>query len=156
MLRRLLNIAFPSTLPSPLPSVPKRIIMTMAIMSSSISTLNTVDVNFCCLRPKSSRAFIMILVDDMAIMPPRYRPSMPPHWNAAPTPIPIRIIPTSISMVAIIGVLPILRSFLKLNSRPSENMMNITPISAQVLIDSASTMVSVKGMYGPARKPATM
>ena len=70
--------------------------------------------------------------------------------------MPMNIMLTRISMVATTGALPILSSFLKLNSSPREKRRKITPISAHVFIASASTIVSVKGMYGPARKPATI
>ena len=60
----------PSTFP-PLPSVPKSNIITMAMMSSRMSTLNTSEANFCWRSPRSSNALTMMPVDDMANMPPR-------------------------------------------------------------------------------------
>ena len=55
MSMRLLNM-LPSALPPPLAMVVSMTIMTMARMSSSMSTLMTSDENCCCLSPRSSNA----------------------------------------------------------------------------------------------------
>jgi hypothetical protein len=47
-------------------------------------------------------------------------------------------------------------SFLKLNSSPIPNKRNITPISAQIFIFSASVTVGKKLECGPVKNPATI
>ena len=56
--------------------------------------------------------------------------------------------------VVITGVIPIFIIFLNEKSRPSENSRNITPMSAQVLMSTASITDMVYGMCGLTMKPA--
>lgn len=98
----------------------------------------------------------MMVVDDMASMPPRNRLSMLDHPNRWPTPLPTLIMKNMMAQAATTGFDPMPTIFLKLNSRPSVNMRNMTPMSAQVCMLPVSSTVGVKAMCGPARKPATM
>lgn len=52
-------------------SVESMTMSTMARMSSSMSTLSTIPANFCLSTPRSWNALYIIVVDDMASIPPR-------------------------------------------------------------------------------------
>ena len=72
----------------------------------------------------------MMVVLDMASMPPRKMQSIfdqPDRW---PTTMPNIDMQKMMVMVEMMGDAPILRIFLKEKSRPSENRRNITPMSA--------------------------
>ena len=117
--------------------------------------LKTRPVNCFFLNPKSSKALYMIVVEDIAIMPPRKRQSMRCQPKLIPTPIPNSIMQKIIVQAAMTAEPPTFTIFLKLNSRPSANNKNITPISAHILIFAVSITEGVKGIWGLARKPAT-
>ena len=73
----------------------------------------------------------MIVVDDIASIPPRKMQSILLQWNACPTNTPSIDMKKMMVQVEIIGEAPILTIFLNEKSRPSENSRNITPMSAQ-------------------------
>ena len=74
----------------------------------------------------------MMVVDDMASMPPRKMQSILAHPKACPTMMPSIIIQNTMVHVAMIGEAPIFRIFLNEKSSPKENRRNITPMSAHV------------------------
>jgi len=73
-----------------------------------------------------------MVVDDMAIIPPRKRQSIRFQPNAMPTPMPSNIMQKITVQAAITAVPPTLTIFLKLNSSPKANNKKITPMSAHV------------------------
>ena len=81
----------------------------------------------------------MIVVDDMASIPPRKIQSILPQPKPWPTRMPSVIIEKIIVRAAITGAIPILRIFLNEKSSPNENRRNITPMSAHVWISPLST-----------------
>ena len=70
---------------SPVAMADSMTIMTIARISSRISTLMTSDAKRCWRSPRSSKALYMIVVDDMASMPPRNILLMSLHENMRPT-----------------------------------------------------------------------
>ena len=84
-----------------------------------------------------------MVVDDMASIPPRKMQSILLQPNACPTQTPSIDIQKMMVQVEMIGDAPMRRIFLKEKSRPSENRVNITPISAQrwTLLISATEVV---------------
>ncbi|MCY1436738.1 hypothetical protein D9M71_528700 [compost metagenome] len=54
------------------------------------------------------------------------------------------------------AVAPTLNNLRRLNSRPRQNIRNITPSSARVLMVSSSWIRPNGGVCGPMMKPATM
>ena len=131
-------------------------INTMAMTSSSISTLITRPANFCWRSPRSSNALYMIVVDDMASMPPRKMQSVRVHPNRCPVRVPVTIMQKMMVRAAMTGAMPILSIFLKENSSPNEKSRNMTPMSAQVCTSPLSITDMVYGMWGETRNPATM
>ena len=107
-------------------------IITIARISSRMSTLITIPANRCCCSPKSSNALYIMVVELMASIPPRKMRSIVPQWKSMPTPFPIIIIEKMVAIAATIGDAPIFSIFLKEKSSPSENKRNITPMSAHV------------------------
>ena len=105
-------------------------IITMARISSKISTLMTSPANCCCRNPKSSNALYIIVVELMASIPPRKIQSIFPHWNSRPTITPRMDMKKMMVRVEITGEAPIFRIFLNEKSSPKENSRNITPMSA--------------------------
>ena len=81
----------------------------------------------------------MMVVDDMASMPPRNTQFICDQPNALPTRMPRVIIENTIDTAAMTGAMPIFRIFLKEKSRPSANSRNSTPMSAHVWMFSLST-----------------
>jgi len=79
-----------------------------------------------------------MVVDDMAIIPPRKIQSIRCQPNPVPTATPNNIIQKMMVHAAIIAAPPTFTIFLKLNSNPSANSRKITPISAQVCILAVS------------------
>ena len=131
------NICSPSGLLPP--AIAESItIITMARMSSSISTLITIPANFCCRSPMSSNALYIIVVELMASIPPRKMQSILLHPNPCPTLMPSIIIEKTMTTVAMMGEAPILTIFLNEKSRPRENKVKITPMSAHVLMSLSS------------------
>ncbi len=150
-----LSICSPSAEP-PLAIAPRSTIMTMARMSSSISTLITSEANCCCLKPKSSNALYIIVVDDMASIPARNSPFISDHPNIDATALPVSIMQNTMTSAAMMGAMPILSIFLKEKSRPNVKSRNITPMLAHVSMFSWSTTDIVKGRFGETMKPAIM
>ena len=131
-------------------------IMTMARMSSSMSTLMTSPANCCCRSPISSNALYIIVVDDMASIPARKRQFIWLQPNAFPTVMPSSIMQKMMVMAAITGAAPILSIFLKEKSRPREKSRNMTPMSAHVCTLALSITDMVYGMCGLTTNPATI
>ena len=125
-------------------SVPSKLLLTAIVESITISTIARISSNIrilstnpvnCFLRsPRSSNALYIIVVEDMAIIPPKKMQSIRCHPKLIPTPIPKRIIQNIMVQAAMTAVPPTFTIFLKLNSSPNANRRKITPISAQVLI----------------------
>ena len=80
-----------------------------------------------------------MVVELMASMPPRKMQFILFHPKRCPTSMPMVIIQKTMVMVAMTGAAPILRIFLNEKSRPRENRVNITPMSAQVFTSVWST-----------------
>ena len=133
------NTSFPTLNSSSLPSkvvltakVERTTIMRMAARSSTTSTPMTLLVNFSPFIFRSSKAFAMIVVDDMESMAPRKMLSICDQPNTLPSMKPMRHIDTN-SVRAVIPTVPAcFFSFLKLNSKPIANSRNTMPISLQV------------------------
>ena len=116
-------------------------IMIMATRSSTTNVPNTIPVKRWFLSPKSSKAFMIIVVDDIDNIPPRKMEFIVDHPSRCPIKYPtISIVITSVIAV-IKAVDPTFISFLKLNSSPRANNRKTTPISAQRLMFSTSTTV---------------
>ena len=98
----------------------------------------------------------MIVVDDMASIPPRNMQFIWLQENSLPTQMPKSIMEKTMVRAAMMGALPILRIFLKEKSRPREKSRNITPMSAHDCMFSLSTARGSSGMWGDTRKPAIM
>ncbi len=130
-------------------------IITMASISSRMSTLITMLANLCCRNPRSSNALYIIVVELMANIPPRNMQSIRPQPKLCPTIIPSAIIQKTMAQVAIKGEEPIFKIFLKEKSSPRENSRNITPMSAHVCMSAMSTTDMIYGMLGLTKKPAT-
>ena len=130
-------------------------IMTIASMSSRMSTLITEPVNFCCLRPMSLNALYIIVVELIASIPPRKMQSMRFHPNECPTMMPSVIMQKIMVHVEMTGDAPIFIIFLNEKSSPSENSRNITPMSAHVPTLELSMTDMVYGMCGLTMNPAT-
>lgn len=131
-------------------------IMTTAKRSSTISTAKTSEANFFWRRLRSVKALIMMVVDDMESMPPRNRLLMVVNPSRWPMAKPVAIMPVTIMRAVTTADPPVLTSFLKLNSSPSENSRTMMPIWAQ---NSMLTSVVTEGSgskLGLARNPATM
>ena len=140
----LIRISCPTPPPSAgLADVPAMVdsitIITMASTSSKISTLITSEANRCCRSPMSSKALYIMVVDDMASIPPRKMQFICDHPKALPTSVPSNIIENTMLHAAMAGAIPIFRIFLNEKSSPSANKRNKTPMSAQVWMFSLST-----------------
>ena len=81
----------------------------------------------------------MMVVDDMASMPPRKMQSMRAHEKAWPTTMPSVIMKKMMVQAAMIGDMPIFRIFLTENSSPNAKSRNVTPMSAHVCMSPLST-----------------
>ena len=98
----------------------------------------------------------MMVVEDIASMPPRKMQSMWFQPNACPTAMPSIAMEKTMLIAAMTGAMPIFRTFLNEKSRPSANSRNITPMSAHVWMSALSMTDIVRGMWGDTTKPATM
>ena len=85
----------------------------------------------------------MMVVDDMASIPPRKMQSISLHLKMWPTMLPNIDIEKMMVIVEMMGEAPILRIFLNEKSRPSENRRNMTPMSAHSWMFSRSTTDAV-------------
>ena len=127
----------------PLATVLSITIITMARISSKISTLITVEAKPCCVSPISEKALYIMVVELIATIPPRKMQSISFHPKLCPTMIPKTIILKMIVQAAMMGEAPILRIFLIEKSNPNENNKKMTPISAHVCISPWSTTLMV-------------
>ncbi len=121
-----------------------------------MSTAKTREANFFCRRPMSVNALMMMVVDDIESIPPRKRLLILLKSSKWPMANPAHIIPVTIISAVTTAEPPEFMSFLKLNSRPSENSSTTMPIWAQ---KSMLASVVTEGRYskcGLARNPATM
>ena len=114
-------------------------IITIARISSSISTLITIEANFWVRSRISSNALYIIVVELMASIPPRKMQSILPQPKLWPTLMPSIIMQNTMTTVAMMGEAPIFTIFLNEKSRPSEKRVKMTPMSAQVWISVSST-----------------
>ena len=73
----------------------------------------------------------MMVVDDIASIPPRKMQSIWLHLKLWPTKMPSIVIQKMMVMVEIMGEAPIFRIFLNEKSSPNEKSRNMTPMSAQ-------------------------
>ena len=129
-LRMLSNIASPLTLP--VTAIEDSItIITTAKRSSTMRTASVMGTKRRCLMFRSVKALIMIVVDDMEIMPPRKMLLTRPYPRNLPTTKPRLIMPSTMMRAVMIADPPTSISFLKLNSNPSENSRTMMPICAQ-------------------------
>ena len=120
-----------SCVPSKLLLTAKALKITISRMpriSSKMRTERTPEVNFLVRNPKSSNALYMIVVEDIANIPPRKRRSILLQPKRNPTLLPTPIIHNITQTAATIGPMPIFIILLKENSRPRVNMRNMTPI----------------------------
>ncbi len=131
-------------------------IITTANRSSTISTANTIEANFFCLRFMSVKALMIIVVDDMESIPPRKSELIIVKPSSLPMAKPVAIMPSTIISAVTTAEPPVLTSFLKLNSSPSEKRSTTIPICAQnsMLASVVTDGRAVK--CGDARNPATM
>ena len=131
-------------------------IITTAKRSSTISTAKTREANFFCLRFRSVKAFMIIVVEDMESIPPRNRLLMVVKSRRCPMRNPVPIMPVTIMSAVTTAEPPVLSSFLKLNSRPRENSSTMIPICAQNSMFSSVVTEGSGLKLGLARNPATI
>ena len=110
-------------------------------MSSTINTPKTTRANCLVFTPSSSNALMMIVVDELANIPPRNKLSITDHCNHLPNRKPAIVIKAISTNAVMDAEPPTLINFLKLNSRPNPNSKNITPSSATTSILSISITV---------------
>ena len=151
----LYNISPPSTLL--LTAIDDNItIINTAKRSSTMSTANTIDANFLCLKFISVNALMMIVVDDIDNIPPRKRLLICENPSKCPIIKPPVIIPITIISAVTTAEPPTFTNFLKLNSSPRENSNTTIPICAQNSIFSAVLTDGRYSKLGLAKKPATI
>ena len=137
-------------------SVESITISTMARMSSMMSTLSTRLAKRCCRRPMSSKALKMMVVEDIASMPPRKRQFIWLQPKACPVKKPTVIMDKMMVQAAMIGAEPIFMIFLNENSSPRANSRKMTPMSLHRCTFSKSVTLGIYDILGEARKPATI
>ena len=129
-------------------------IIRIAAKSSTTNTPMTLPVNFSPFNFKSSKAFAMMVVDDIESMAPRKMLSIWPQPITLPSKKPMTHIETN-SVKAVIPTVPAcFFSFLKLNSNPMAKSRNTIPISLHTSTLSWSLMTGNQGKYGPISRPA--
>ena len=121
--------------------VDRMIIMKMPAMSSTTRMPNTSWAKFSFSTPSSENALMMMVVELMESMPPRKMESMFPQPSASPVRYPRVSMPATTVVAVMIAPAPTLISFLKLNSRPRQNISTMMPISLQVSMDAVSCAV---------------
>ena len=84
---------------------------------------------------------MMMVVELMESMPPRKMASMWPHPRASPVRYPTLSMPATTVVAVMTAPAPTLISFLKLNSRPRQNIRTMMPISLQVSMEAVSCAV---------------
>ena len=124
-------------------------------MSWMINTTVVRLANGWSLRFMSSKALTIMAVEDIDSIPPRKMLSMTPHPMMRPSSAPTPIIPMMPIKAVRKALLPTDISFLKLNSRPTANIMKMIPISDQTSTSVTSVTVGKICRCGPTRKPAT-
>ena len=77
----------------------------------------------------SSKALKMMVVEDMASMPPRKMQSIWLQPNSSPVQAPTYIMHRMMARAAMMGAAPIFRIFLNENSSPRAKSRKMTPIS---------------------------
>ena len=97
---------------------------------------------------------MMMVVDDMEIMPPRNTQFMLLSPKMHPTPNPAKVMPVMIIRAVTTADDPEFISLRKENSRPMENMSTTMPNSAQKLIFSRLEIEGRYSNFGLARNPA--
>ena len=136
--------------------VESRTISTTARRSSTTRVPNTMLVKGFPLSPRSSKALMMMVVEDIESIPPRKIRSIWVQPIAPPISMPVTNIPANMVPAVIRALLPTFRSFLKLNSRPRANSRKIIPISDHCSTFSGLVRPGKRPKWGPTRKPATM
>ena len=122
--------------------VDRMIIMKMPAMSSITSVPNTSWAKSFFRTFSSSKALMMMVVDDMDSIPPKNTLSIVPQPMSCPTAKPKASIPPTSTSAVMIAVPPTLASLWRLNSRPRQNIRMMMPISLHV--DTASMSASEK------------
>ena len=122
--------------------VDRMIIMKMPAISSITSVPNTSWAKSVFRTFSSSKALMMMVVDDMDSMPPRKMLSMVPQPISCPTAKPIASMPPTSTSAVMMAVPPTLASLWRLNSSPRQNIRMMMPISLHV--DTASMSASEK------------
>ena len=118
----------------------------MATRSSTTKAPKTNWVNFLFFIPKSSKALIIMEVEDMLSIPPRKMDVTQVQPKSLPTRIPtLNITITSVNTV-MNPAPPTFFIFFRLNSRPNPKRRNITPIFPQNSTLSTLLMVGIKVM----------
>lgn len=90
----------------------------------------------------------------MASIPPKNKLFISDQPKDSPMSVPIVIIKRMIETAVMMGLVPILTSFLKENSSPKANIKKIIPMSAHVWILDVSLTDGKSVICGPAKKPA--
>ena len=129
---------------------------TTAKRSSTMSTASTRGTKRRWRILRSSRALMMMVVDDIDSMPPRNMALTALKFSSRPTTKPSPIMPSTIISAVTAAEPPTLSSFLKLKSSPIENRSTMMPICAQKSMLPSCTTDGKKAKCGLAMKPATM
>ncbi len=106
----------------------------MPRMSSTIRMPKIIPAKRSLLRPSSSSALMMIVVEDIARIAPRKMAFTFVQPKSRPASYPSHPISRISIVAAITAVLPTSASLRRLNSSPSENIRRITPSSESVSI----------------------
>ena len=125
-----------------------------ARMSSTIRIPNTNRANSLRSNPIASKAFAIIVVEEMERIAPRKMASIRLQPIHLPASYPTRNIPAISTTAATTAAIPTSRSFRKLKWIPIENISRITPSSESVLIASSSVTRETGGVFGPIKIPA--
>ena len=101
----------------------------IAMISSMISTTREMSANLWFLNPKSPKAFITIVVEDITSIPAKIKLSIVVHPKKYPVIKPTQSIVNICVMEVTIAVRPTFNNFLMLNSNPNANNKKMIPIS---------------------------
>ena len=126
---------------SPMASDDSSTSISTANRSSIISTANTSCANLRCRSPRSDSAFMMMVVDDIDIIPPRKMRFIRFRSRIYPTPNPANVMPVMTISAVTAADVPDFISFWNENSRPMLNISTTIPKSAQKLMLSALVML---------------
>ena len=108
-----------------------------------MSTLSTMLAKRCWRRPMSSNALKMMVVLDMANMPPRKMQSICFQPKAWPVKNPTVIMHRMMEQAAMMGAAPIFMIFLNENSKPRANRRKMTPMSLHRCTFSISVTLGI-------------